>query len=361
MRTTLRLAAVFMLLLATAPTVWADAITTATDLRTAGIDVDSYQPITFTWDGRTLVGFDRAPFEEKKHGVMYRLWLLDFDVSGRLEEARKVPLAIPSFEQGSLNADEDAFVIISDAGTRYLTVDMETLEVADLMKPEAGKPGFRADPPVLWTADGKLLTTGYFYDENRYADNNTIATVNTSATGQAAFTEGPDIQQVERSHSQTRGLNYNSDKLGYFLSSQGDDMLLSRWTPDGGFSQVDRAEQFTGLWGAATRVLYSAARAGGQHDLIVYDGAQDRKWNLATGAEPYRYLFLSKDGTTAVACQFEPVAQRMNVFVGKERGDFGLTPVDGLQRIKIGWIRVSPEGRYLAVYNERGLSIAELP
>lgn len=360
MRPSTRLLATALLVLALAAP--APAFVTrvrAGELRRAGVDLYTFQPITFSARGRLLVAHEKAPLEDKKKGVTYKLWVLRLASDGRLESIRALPLSIPSLEQAALTPDERGLVIITRAGATYLLVDLETGEVHTLMEHRPGQPGFRAHPTVLWSFQGQLYTTGYYYDEEDYAGKTHIARLDLSRRGVDAFIRGPEVESLERSIADLQFLNYNSPRLGFFGARRGDDIALYRWQ-GGELVEIDRAPTYPALWGAASRMVYSARRPGG-FDLVVYDADLDRRWKLDHTETPYRYLFLSADGSTAVACQFELKRGRMDVYYAKDRDDFKLQPVEGMQGVGIGWLRVASDGRFLSLYNESGLTIAELP
>ncbi len=348
---------VVLLLCLTALT-WADELVRASKMRSEGIDLFSFQPIRFSNQGRVLAGFDRAPFELKKKGIFFRLWFFQFGVDCRLEGIRSVDLSVPSLDQGSFSPDDRYFVIISNAGTQITAVDTETLEVRDIVRYQKGQPGFRAQPTVMWVEGNRLFVTGHHYDAERYAEENTIAQLDASRTGAEAFTAGTNIFRFERSIKNKEFLNYNSDQLGFAVNKSGDRSKLSVWDGES-LEQLDESTQFHGFWGEGTRFLYACERPG-QNELILYDALEERQWKIGSADRPFRYLFLSKDATTAIGCQLDSVAQRMDIHVAKERDDFVANVPETLKDVKLGWLRLSSDGRYLVHFTEKGLRCVEL-
>ncbi|MCA9794839.1 MAG: hypothetical protein KC910_23690 [Candidatus Eremiobacteraeota bacterium] len=349
-----------LLLIALTVSALADGDTRASRLRSEGIDIFSFQPIMWAHSSRTLAGYDRPTLEEKKKGIFFRLWFLDFTVDGQLEKTRWVPLSIPNFEQASFSPDDTKVLIVSNAGTQVVSVDTTTLQVSDVMKYEKGVPGFRVQPPVMWTCNGQLLTLGHIYDSQRFADFQSIAKVDPYKTGVDAFTPVRQIFRFERSIPGIEFLIYPSDHLAFFTRKVGEESVLATW--DGTDKRdIDRAPRFNGYWAETSKLFYSANRPDGTCDLIVYDALDGTSYKCASGPTPYRYLFMSGDGSTGLACQIDNVSQRMDVFVCREKDGFKAQPVPALKGTKVGWLRISEDGRYAASFTERGLAVVELP
>lgn len=347
-----------LLILLMAPSL-ADDRLRASELRSMGMDMFTFQPIAFSHDGRLLAGLDKAPFERKKEGFFFRLWLIPVTSDARFGEVRKVELPISSFEQGCFTPDDSGFLIISKARTVFTLVDTASLEYKNLMEPQPGTPGFRAEPAVLWTAAGKLLVTGTPYDENKYINSRYIASIDWTQEGAAAFNPVVDVHKLESSVKRMHHVNYHSTELGFFSQKTKEETVLSVWEGGDTLREIDRAPRYHGFWGSGTRFLLSAQRGEDQHELAIYDADLGQMFSLEKGASPFSYLFLSKDGTTGIACHIDQKSGKMDVFY--TRGTEGpVMPVTKFKDARVGWLRVSTSGKVLVLFNQLGLEAVTL-
>ncbi len=354
-----RIITLFLLLTTMLPATAEDRLR-ASELRSLGVDMFTFQPIAYSHDGRLLAAFDKAPFEEKKEGRYFRLWLIPVTADARFGTVRKVELPIVSFEQGSFTPDDRGFVILSKARTTFTMVDVNTMEFRNFMEYQPGVPGFRAEPAVLWTNGGQLMVTGTPYDENRFVKGRYIATIDVSKEGPDAFTTGPEVQSLERRINGMRFVNYNRTDLGFFGHKINDQSILSVWEGGDTVKEFDRAVAYHGVWGSGSRLLFSALRGKDQHELAIYDADSGQKTVLEAGAKPYSYLFLSKDAGTAVACQMDNESGRMDVFYAREEDGNQVKPVPQFKNARVGWLRVSSHGKTLVLFNQLGMQVVNL-
>lgn len=355
---------IYFLLAMVVPTIAQERMSTS-ELRRVGILTESFQPILFSHNDKWLVGFDRAPFEEKKAGVFFRLWFFEIQSDGKLAPPRKVPLELASFQQGEFTPNDDAFVVMGNRGNTFLKVSLKDFQVSPLMVPSEGKAGFRSEPTVLWTEAGRLYTVGYPYDEARFINARTVATINPDLTGAAAFTPGPDVSTLEKSLERLWFSLYLSPKSAFFGQKFSDTVVMSHWDGESA-KEFDRAAKVHGSWANADRFLYSVERGDtGKSELLVYDAQKKERKVLGSGDAAYRYLFLSRDGQTAVASIVVPEGRRLSTFFAGPSTDWKLEPIDvdssGRARtIPSGWIRVSSKGAYLAHISSTGLTLYDL-
>lgn len=337
----------------------------AAELRQAGVNYDTFQPIVWSHNDRWLAAYDEAPFEEKKEGIFYRLWFLEIGSNGAITRMQKVPLKMASFLQGEFTPNDDAFVILGNRGTVFEKVDLKSFTVTPLLLPEEGKPGFRADPTVLWTEGGTLYTVGHPYDEARFINALTIAAINPSATGASAFKAGPDLSTLEKGIERMWFTNYLSPTSIFYGQKYPDTVILSHW--DGQkITEFDRASRVWGSWGNAGRLVYSAERSAEVSELIVFDSKTRAKTVLASGPDVYRYLFLSRDGATALVSLMVPEGRRLSTFFARAGDGWKLRPLEsdagGRPRsVAAGWMRLSSKGAFMAHVSSTGLVIFSLP
>lgn len=347
------------------PTQAQETLTTA-QLRAKGVETGSLQPIVFSHDSKTVACFDHAPFEEKKEGTFFRLWFFQVQPDGRFGDVRSVKLSLKNLQQGEFTPDDDQFVVLGNRGTTFLTVDLKDLSVHDLMVPEWGKAGFRADPPVLWSEDGKLFTLGHLYDRERFVEPSTVATVKPNAEEGSRFERGPNISALEKGLERLWFTNYGSDHSAFFGQKYPQLTIVSYW--DGqNVREIDRAWKFSGFWSQAGKLLYSRRTAeGADNDLVVYNSADDHLEVVESSPEDYRYLFLSRDGDTLLFSRLIPQQERLIPYYAHKSQGWKSTPVlnDRQGRpstIPPGWMRLSSDGKWLCYVGASGITLYPLP
>lgn len=337
--------------------------TTTTQLRQWGADPATLRPITWSHNEKWLAAYDRAPFEEKKEGVFFRIWLFEIGPAGSIINTRKVPIGLTSLQQAAFSPTDDALIVMGNRGTTWYRLDMKSFKLEDLMVAQANTPGFRADPEVIWSNHGKLYTVGYPYDQNRFINARTVATINTNRTGSEAFTPGPDLTTLQKGIEHLWMVDYMSPTSIFYGQRFPDKVILSHW--DGtGLTEFDRTPRFWGTWASADRLLYAAKRSDKSSDLVVFDAPSKTKTTIASNPTPFRYLFLSGDGDTLVA-SLDADRGRLISFYARSADGWKLRPVNPSgernQSIAPGFMRVSVHGKYLAQTSATGLSIYLLP
>lgn len=351
-----RLCLVLFLIL-TSGVALAQNLWSSSEMRRAGIHTESFQPICFSHDDKTLAGFDRASFEEKKNGVFYRVWFIEFDREGKVKETRSVPVELKSLQQGEFSPDDRSFLLIGNRGTTYDLISMTDMKVSPFFKPEPGKPGFRADPAVLWTENNQLLVSGYPYSAERFVGPKTIARIDMAS---ASFENGPELSTLERSLERLWFSSYLTQTSAFFAQKYSGLAVLSYWNSDG-IKEISRAFQFRGFWANGGRLLGSSqAVKDGPEELFLYDAKTDQRTVLATSDEPYRYLFLSRDGRTALVSQADEAYGRINASVAQESQNWELRPLKSsrpgaVETLPAGWMRLSSRGKLVCHVSRNGL------
>lgn len=354
---------VVLLCLLVAP-LWGQERKTTSELRQAGIDTDSFQPIAWSHNDKWLAAFDEAPLEEKKEGIFYRLWFLEVSPSGSVQRIQKVPLKMASFQQGEFTARDDAFIIMGNRGTAFYKLDLKSFTMTSILEPQLGTPGFRSDPTILWTEGGRMYTVGFPYDEGRFVNARTVATVDPGRTGASAFEAGPDLSTLEKGLDRMWFSNYLSPNSIFYGQKYSDVVVLSHW--DGNVaSEFDRGTRKWGSWGNAGRILYSIERNRDLSELVIFDSRTKAKTVLASGPDVYRYTFLSRDGSTALVSQMVPEGRRLTTYLARAADGWKLQPLEtdsqGRPRtISAGWMRLSSQGKMVAHISSTGLAVYAL-
>lgn len=334
------------------------------ELRQVGIATASFQPIVFSHNDRWLACYDEAAFEEKKQGIFYHIWFLEISPSGTVTRYQKVPLKIASLLQGQFTPNDDAFIILGNRGTVLAKIDLKSFAVTPIMDPYPGRAGFRADPAVLWTEGGSLYLVGYPYDSSRFVNARTIAKVNPNGNGAAAFEPGPDLTTLEKGIERQWFANYLSPTSIFYGQKYPDQVILSHWNGQVR-GEFDRARRVWGSWGHAGRILYSVERSPDVSDLMLFDSRSGNKTTLASGSEVYRYLFLSRDGNTALVSLMVPEGRRLSTFYARASDGWKLRALEadstGRPRtLAAGWMRLSSKGNLMAHVGAAGLTIYTL-
>ena len=338
---------------------------TSSRLRSLGVHSTSLQPINFSHNDRLLAAFDRAEFEEKKEGTFYRLWFFEIGREGTLGQAHSVPLNLKSLEQGEFTPDDKQFVVVGNRGTTFLSIDTSTYQTSTILEPQWGQSGFRADPAVLWTNSGKLFVSGRPYDKERFVETQTVATFRPQAPPGERFVRGGDLSTLEQGLERLWFSNYVNDKEAFFGQKYPDVTLLSYWNGSV-VSEFDRAWKFLGFWGSSGRLLYSAKRGQGQEcELVLYDSNTDSKTVIGQDKNDYRYLFLSRDGKTALTSQMDGAERRLTPWYAKEGESWKLKPAvtdarGEARTVSSGWIRLSSQGKLMCHIGQSGLAIYPL-
>ena len=361
----IRKTVILLLALLTLPSLAEEQLTSAA-LRRLGVHPERLQPIVFSHNDKMLAAFDRADFEQKKEGVFFRVWIFDINRDGSLGEARSFPIPLKNLQQGEFTPDDSQFVVLGDRGTTFLSIDLKNNEVRDLLVPEWGKAGFRADPTVLWSNGGKLYVIGHPYDENRFIETQTVATLLPDAEPSKRFQRSGDIGTLERGLERLWFRTYLTDTTAFFGQKYPELAIISYWDGER-VTEFDRAFHFSGFWSKAGRLIYSARRGEGMDsELTIYDAKTGEKKILATDSDEYRYLFLSRNGKTALTSQLSETPGRLIPWYAKESEGWQLKPVvadsSGEARtLASGWMRLSSSGNLMAHIGPTGLTLYELP
>ena len=323
----------------------------------AGIHTESFQPICFSHNDKTLAGFDRASFEEKKSGIFYRVWFIRFDREGRVSESKSVKVGLKSLQQGEFSPDDQKFLLIGNRGTTYHLVDLSDMSVSPFYEPKLGQPGFRAEPAVLWTEGNQLLVSGHSYSAERFVGPKTIAHIDLD---QSAFHEGPELRTVERSLKRLWFSSYVTQSTAFFAQKYSGLAVLSYWNGET-VTEISRAFRYRGFWANSGRLLGSSQSVqGGPEELFLYDAESGERTVIASSAEPFRYLFLSRDGKTALVSQADKAYGRLKVSVAKEEESWQMRVLSDSRpgtskTLPAGWMRLSSQGKLVCHVSRNGL------
>lgn len=343
-----------------AGTAWANVVRVDPDqLWANGIFPPVFRIVSFSPDGRSLLGFQQTEREDIARGISYRLFHMQLRSDGVLSTVRTYELGIPSLEQAAYAPDGNRVVLITASGATFLVLDLATGNLRTVMEHRSGQPGFRAHPQVLWESQGRLLALGYFYDGRDFGGANVIAEIDLARNGVSAFTECSSLEVVERTLKNVAFHAYTDPRTGYFGVQTRTGQTFYRWVAGNQPEAFDKAERFTAFMACGDRVAYAAQRPDGRHEVILYDGATGRRRVLGSSDRRFQYLTMSQDGSTIQVNQID--GERMRVFVAGTRTGLTLRPLAQFPRCRVGSIRLTPDGRRMALYNQQGLQLVDIP
>jgi len=250
--------------------------------------------------------------------------------------------------------------MITRSGATWLVLDLQSGQVRTFHEHASGQPGFRSHPPILRNEGGRLLATGYFYDEQDFGGPNVLAEVDPSQTGVAAFKKTAEVGSVQRTFKNLAIYSYTAGDRGFFCNQEGKQLFrLYRWVAGSEPVQIDEAQRFTAYDAAGDSAAYSARRSEGTNELVLFDASSGKRKVLATSEHPFLYVTLSRDGTRVVATRL--VRDRVMYFVASPGTGMELKPVPGLPRARAGALRMTSDGRKFCLFNSEGLRVVDIP
>jgi len=352
----------FLSLILSGTASWAEAWhLSKAELLSHGINPPMFQVVEFSPDGRMLFGYQVNQRDEVAKGITNRLFELTLRSDGKVTGVRSHNLSVPAVEQVALSPDGREAVVITASGAAFVALDRATGEVRTLMAHEPRKPGFRSHPPILLRSGGSLLATGFFYDEEDYGGADSIARIDLGKSGVEAFELVAEVEKLERSLKRVVINAYTDHETGYFcVQREGSPVYtLYRWKAGQEPEAFDEALSVPGFMPKGDKLAYVAQRSGGRYELVIYDGPSATRRVVTTSPVELGYLTFSQDGSTV---QVNEINQdRMKLFTASSRTGWKYQPVPDFPRSAIGDIRLSPDGRWMSLYNQDGLRVISLP
>ncbi|MGI5843761.1 MAG: hypothetical protein ACOX9B_06255 [Candidatus Xenobium sp.] len=352
----------FFVLTLCGPASWAESWhLSKAELLSHGINPPMFQVVEFSPDGRMLLGYQVNLRDEVAKGITNRLFELNLRSDGKVTGVRSHDLSVPAIEQIALSPDGREVVVITASGAAFVALDRDTGEVRTLMAHEPRQPGFRSHPPILLRAGGNLLATGFFYDEEDYGGSDSIARIDLTRSGLEAFELVAEIEKLERSLKRLVINAYTDHETGYFcIQREGSQVYtLYRWKAGQEPEAFDEALSVPGFMPKGDKLAYVAQRSGGVYELVIYDGPSATRQVVTTSPVELGYLTFSEDGSTVQVNEINE--ERMKLFTASSRTGWKYQPVPDLPRSSMADIRLSPDGRWMSLYNQDGLRIISLP
>lgn len=298
----------------------------------------------------------------KAKGLVWKLRVFRFEGKSATPRLLTIPLPTMDYSQIGIAPDGSSALVISDKGTRLIGVDLKKGVAHVIFRHARGDRSFRVTPELVWFEKGRFHTLGYFMDANGVTQEDAVVAVDVAGRGLWAINKVADITEMVRRVKGFRQCTWHSVDQKYYIFADptpGGKQRLGAYFGDRRYA-VEEADSFGAIASGAGRILYPA-RVGNKRILAVADILKDKRWPVANGDVDFEYPYISADGKTIVACTFNIKKELMTAFYGHESDNFSLHPVQGLSELPMGTLRMSPDGRVLALYNERGLHWYRLP
>ena len=302
--------------------------------------------------------------QEIKKGRNNWLHIFQMDWKTRKVTHSAVALPLPSLQTYAFHPDGKSIVCVGQQGTWVVAVDIATKVVRTVFKHQAGKPGFRISPPVLWVEKGQLLTEGYFCDETLTAMGDFVVSINPAVSGLACFDKIADITKInERAKLHTGANRYSSNQIYFGLKQAGNEIYLyaSQNNDDKNLQYLDKGKRIDSLSPGRDRILYSMRQADDTSRTRIRDIGSGKVWNIGDGKSNYTYLYMTRDATEILVCLLDMPKHRMSVWYAHEDDNYRLQPMPGMIDVVIGTIRMSHGGGFLSFFTDSGIIFRRIP
>lgn len=294
-------------------------------------------------------------------GQVWRLRVLRFSPKSTTPTLSSILVPTTDLAQMEISPDGKRALIVSDKGTRFIGVDLVKGTAEIIFKIERGQPSFRVTPEVVWYENGKFCTVGYFMDADQMATGEAVVSVDVPGRGFGAIHQVRDISELLKTFKGFRQVLWYASEQVYFVGhgkGAAQLTLVSCFGPT--FKVVTNANTYSNLAAADNRVFYGA-QVGPKWTLAVFDPPTGKRWDIDTGDRKLEYTYISTDGRTILASVLDKQTGRMSTFYGHEGDGFKVHPVPGMAGLTMGAHRISGDGRWVAVYSDRGLEMYAIP
>ncbi len=341
--------------------------TTAADLKRQGLDIKNFQPVSFSPDSSSILGIIYNGKEAVAQGKKYSLAVLSFDKKLAVTKVKKYDIDIPMIEQVTYTTDGNSVIFTSRSGATFQKLNLDTGEISTIMEHKAGTPGFRCYPLLMVQYKDQFIVNGFFYDKDDYAERNSVAILDTNKTGVEAFTKVAETQKAQSKAHRDSKTYYEclvSPKYAFFIDNLGTIVDYSVWNLQDSkldLKTFDKGLNTIGMWSFEDKLLYSIQRSKSNYDLILYNADTNSKVNIAVGTQvPYRDLYLSQDGKTAMFSIMNQDYTRAKTCYARESENWQVKPIQGYNELAYGMQRISPNGQYMLVSTDKGIRIFDV-
>jgi hypothetical protein len=333
----------------------ADVRLTQIKLTSKKINLAKFAIVNLSGDGRILTGIEKVDDPKLKlKGLVYRLWIIEFQGDDREKVTfSDILLPITEFQQMSLSDDGSVGLITANRGTKFLKLDVPARKVSVIFEHKNDSPGFRSDIGMVYYFKDKFCIWGYFYDKNKVEKERGMTTVDLSKSGIDIFHLGFNTAKFEKRYMNSKYTEWVSPSQCFIIGKKPTEKLSRTLALyDGGtLKELDTAPNFRGAAASNGRVVYFVEREKDKNETILKDPSQGKTWKLASGAKPYSYAFVSRNGQTVVISMADIRQNKMSYFYGTEKDDFKIKPITAAQGVPLNVLRLAPYGKYYVTFN----------
>lgn len=310
-------------------------------------------------DGATLVAWERQT--DPKHiakGLVDRLHILR-EAKGQWT-GQAVWLPSTSVHQLAISEDGRWAMVVADEGMCVVAVDLTSATAHVVSRFKGGESGFRVRPYVVWPEGGKFAALGYYQDADGASHDDSIVSIDPAGTTPAAIQPLRNIVELNKATSGARATGWHSSSQAVFAGLHPDKCVhLYVWTGKE-LQDVDQAMDYLIMPGNG-RVICLANRKGGPEALVIDLLTLHKQPIKLPEGKRLSYPLMSFDGSTILMSAIDFKAGHMSTWYGRLADGWTLHPLDKMQNVFSGALRLSPGGESLALLNNDGITVVHLP
>jgi hypothetical protein len=341
-----------------------DLIIDAEALHKLGINDTQLTLGVVSTDGSLVICYERErDLKRIAEHKLYQLRVFHISWPTHKYTVDSIWLPLTRFDQLSLTGDGKHCVVIGDYGRNFIDVDLTTKKARTIFRHARGGRGFRSMPTVCWVEKQKVHTLGYYYDEGETLIKDAVVSIDTSLSGLDALHEVRDISGLIRSTLNYQICMWHASDQAYFGGFETDKLChLFGFNGTEQLQRLDQALRYDAIAVGQDRVFVVAKKSKTDYDMAIYDPTHAGKaWHMGDPKTRYQYLYMSKDGTTALCTHFDYLARRMTMWYAHQKDGYALHPLPQIQQAVVGTVRLSPGGQVFGFLRPAGLLVGHIP
>lgn len=277
-----------------------------------GIDPTRFELWTVARGGSLIVGSDKAGLPERA-----RVWAIDLHGDGRIARVRSFFLPFEQIFQVALTPRADRALVLGDNGANLVIANIEAGSVSPQSELSLRKQGLRASGVAGYNG-------GFWFTAWRLDANLAVREHRVYALDCGKIRAGLSLDTIQQEIGSLVSHYITGPDSGFFatLATDGNEHL---WQVDGSSrTLVAVADAFGGIAAVGNDAVYSA-RIGSDYVLGLWrDGAY---FELARGAQPIFYPFLTRDRASVIAATLSPGTLEIEYLIASERNSWATRPL----------------------------------
>lgn len=332
-------------------------------LKAGGINPEYLYIDRFSPDSSTLFALEKRtnPKDIFKKGGAYMMRMIRLDDKKNVSKIETIDLPIRRFHQIVYSDDTKQAFLASESGANMYLINIPEKTVKKIAGHTKGVPGFRVADPILYYVGGYFYAYGYFYDAEDLTSRDVyLARVHLDKKGQDMFEKTLNMSDVrEVLGISTFGAYLPPDRVIWGVRRWEDAFLELKLYDKGQKKMLDSGIGFSGVVHTGDRIFYVVKKPGKKAawDAVVRDLDKNNVWHLGEKDKPYSYPFISQDGSTVAFSLFDFKKKVMSYFYALHERNFKIEPIKAVQDAAFGTFRISPDGKWFAFYNPRGILV----